>query len=366
MFFEGKLEETRMAIDQMNESERIVVWGTGRHTDELMKYTKLLLYPNVMFASRDHSDDLYFGRAITETSELDLNGIDSIVISSYKFQDEIEKEIRNKKFSGKIIKFYNTGSESEFYLMPHSDSKKGFYVQGDYASWEEAKKHADGYDNQVILDKVYRATLEVMNGKAKYERDSVVFYDTAYTYHLLTLIGVICSLKDTINVVDVGGALGSLYWQNKDFLDVYEGKNILWEIVEHPNYVKCGREKIQHEKINFWDDLSDIQRADIVIFSGVLQCIKDYEVMVKKAIKLRPKYILIDRTMFSVRSRIAIQYADETICTNAYPIKIFEETEILQLMEGYHLKVQFPSCVDGIFYVDRQRVDVKCMIFELE
>ncbi len=43
MFFEEKLEEIRMAIDQMNESERIVVWGTGRHTDELMKYTKALI-----------------------------------------------------------------------------------------------------------------------------------------------------------------------------------------------------------------------------------------------------------------------------------------------------------------------------------
>lgn len=366
MFFEEKLEEIRMAIDQMNESERIVVWGTGRHTDELMKYTKISLYPNLMFTSRDHSDDLYFGRAIIESSELDLNGIDSVVISSYKFQDEIEKEIRNKEFSGKIIKFYTTGNESEFYLMPHLESKKGFYVQGDFASWEEAKEHADGYDNRVILDKVYKATLEVMNGKAKYERDSVVFYETAYTYHLLTLIGVICSRKDTINVIDVGGALGSLYWQNKDFLDAYEGKNILWKIVEHPNYVKCGREKIQNDKISFWYGLNDIQDADIVIFSGVLQCVKDYKEMIKEAVKLRPKYILIDRTMFSVRSRIAIQYAGETICKNAYPIKIFEEAEILHLMEGYRLKAQFPSCVDGVFYVDRQRVDVQCMLFELE
>lgn len=352
MFFEEKLEEIRTAINQISINENVLVWGTGRHTDELLKYTRLSLYHNLMYISMDNINDIYFGRPVVSKREVDWRKIDYIIISSYKFQNEIEYEIKNSGFDKKIIKFYEEKEEGEFYRLPHRDYNHGWYIQGNYRTWEEAKENSEGYDNPNILEKVYHSTVEVINGTASYERDSVLFYEPAYTYHLLTLIGILCSYKEVINVVDVGGALGSLYWQNKVILDEYKDKKILWKIVEQPNYVQCGREKIQNKQISFYEQLEDVGNADIIIFSSVLQYVENYGEIIREAINLKPKYILVDRTFFSNNSRIVVEYVGENICKGSYPARIFKEQELSDLMSGYRLKVKFPPFVGNDFYLE--------------
>lgn len=366
MFFEEKLKEINTILEQIDKEENILIWGIGQHTNELLKYTDLLLYKNLIFTSQDNTGDRYFGRPVISKLDLDFNKIDCIIISSCKYQNEIEEDIRNIGFNKKVIKFYQKVTEGEFFCLPHYDDKNGFYVQGNYSTWEEADNSGGGYDKPGILKKVYEATIEVINGSAAYERDSVLFYEPKYTFHLLTLIGVLYSQKATIHIIDVGGALGSLYWQNKHILDQYEGKKFYWKVIEQPNYVQCGRKNIQNENISFEEEIDEVDNADIVIFSGVLQYIDNYSEMIKKAVNLKPRYILVDRIWTAEKGRIAVEYVNENICEGSYPARVFEESEILHQMKGYDLKVKFPSCVDHYFYVEGQRVDVQCMIFELK
>lgn len=366
MFFEDKLEEIEAIVSQIKDEERVLIWGMGRHTDELLKHTRLPQHHDLMFTSKDGINGLYFGRSAVCIEKLDFERIDCIVISSCKFQDEIEQMIITTGFRKKVIKLYKTSMEGEFFRLPHRGVKEGFYVQGNYKTWNEAKKDARGYEDPAILEKVYHAVKKVMDGNAAYERDSAVFYKTAYTYHLMTLIGVLCSQKDVINIVDVGGALGSLYWQNRDILNEYTGKRFVWKVVEQSNYVQCGRANIQNDILSFWEDIEEIGSADIIIFSGVLQYVENYAEMLRKAVNLRPKYILVDRTFVSGEGRIAVEYVGDGICKGSYPVRIFEVTEIRSLLEGYCLKVDFPSYSDREFYIGSQRVEVKCMVFELE
>ena len=60
-------------------------------------------------------------------------------------------------------------------LLRLSSLKKGVRWSGDYDSWTEAQKASTGYDGKVILNKVKDSLLRVKNGKAAYERDSVLF-----------------------------------------------------------------------------------------------------------------------------------------------------------------------------------------------
>ena len=46
---------------------------------------------------------------------------------------------------------------------------------GNFSSWEEATQASTGYDSDVIFNKVKNALLEVKEGRAVYERDSVIF-----------------------------------------------------------------------------------------------------------------------------------------------------------------------------------------------
>lgn len=366
MFFEEKLEQINNIINQIDKEKRILVWGMGLHTDELMKYTNLLSFPNLMFTGKGKLREGIFGKLVVRISELDLDEIDCIVISSWKFQEEIEETIKAKGFKNKIIKLYQTEVEGEFFRLPHLDEREGIYFEGNYPTWRAAENTASGYDAPEILEKVYTTTLKVINGEAKYERDSVAFYETAYTYHLMMVIGILCSQKETINIIDYGGALGSLYWQNKEILDEYVNNKFFWHIVEQSNYVQCGRTGIQNENISFWDSIDEVERADLVIFSGVLQYLENYKEVIQKVVQLKPKYILVDRTFVAKNSRIVVQHVNQDIYEGAYPAKIFGESEIADLLNEYRLLVEFPSFVDSDEFVDGMIVKIKGMIFKLK
>lgn len=367
MFFEEKLEVINKLVNEINPESTILVWGTGLHTDELMKHTKLSTFSNLIFTSKEYRKGTYYGRTLRSKHELDFCAIDCIVISSWKFQNEIEQEIKECGFTKKVIKFYQKGKEGDFFRLPHLKDSNTYYAYyaGDYNTWESAcDVFGGGYDNPSILTKVYDATLQVLNGDAKYERDSCLFYDSSYTYHILTLIGILSSQKQTISVLDFGGALGSLYWQNKEMLEKFDGRNILWQIVEQPNYVKCGREKIQTEQLTFWESIEEIERADLVIFSGVLQYLKNYKEIISKAIKLKPSYILIDRLGVAEKGRITRQYVDKRIYKALCPVRIFEKSEIVSLVEGYCLKAEFLSFIDRDAYLDGMKIESRGMIFQ--
>lgn len=128
---------------------------------------------------------------------------------------------------------------------------------------------------------------------------------------------------------------------------------------------QSGREKIQDGKISFWGKIENAGNADIVVLSGVLQYVENYKGMAAATVNVRPRYIVLDRTPVAENSRIAVEYVSEEICKSSYPVRIFRETEIMGLMEGYSLKVKFHSLVDHDFYIEDQKVDMICMIFEL-
>ena len=41
----------------------------------------------------------------------------------------------------------------------------------EYTKWEEALKDSKGYNDDIIINKVYEAALQVVNGKASFERE---------------------------------------------------------------------------------------------------------------------------------------------------------------------------------------------------
>src|SRR4051812_118767 len=58
--------------------------------------------------------------------------------------------------------------------------------EGEFSSWAEAAAQCTGYDGADILDKVLMAAIKVKTGKAKFERDSVVFNHIEYDWPVLS------------------------------------------------------------------------------------------------------------------------------------------------------------------------------------
>jgi putative methyltransferase (TIGR04325 family) len=77
-------------------------------------------------------------------------------------------------------------------------------------------------------------------------------------------------------VLDFGGALGSHYFQNKEFLKPIKIKK--WIVVEQERYVKVGKEKIADGVLDFARSIDEIDHANILIASSVIQYLeKPYE-----------------------------------------------------------------------------------------
>src|SRR4051794_32795642 len=78
---------------------------------------------------------------------------------------------------------------------------------GDYPSWSAARAASSGYDDGGVLERVKTAALAVKEGRAVYERDSVLFDEVQYSWPLLAgLMWIAARSRGRLEVLDFGGA----------------------------------------------------------------------------------------------------------------------------------------------------------------
>jgi putative methyltransferase (TIGR04325 family) len=217
---------------------------------------------------------------------------------------------------------------------------------GNYASWEEAKQLCTGYEADAILKKVRASVLKVKNGEAVYERDSVTFDKMQYSWPLLScLFKIGVEHGNRLSVVDFGGSLGSSYFQNRDFL---KGLQLEWSVVEQEHFVKCGQQEIADEQLKFYYTIEDClkeRQPNVLLLSGVLQCLdRPYE-WIEDFLKFNFNYIIIDRTAFVKNSQdiLTIQEVHEPIYEASYPAWFFNTDTFIKQFENYKVICDFDS-----------------------
>ena len=226
-------------------------------------------------------------------------------------------------------------------------SKYGWH--GDYSSWEEAKKHCSGYDDEAILEKVKESLLKVKNGEAVYERDSVLFDKIEYSWPLLSGILLAASInKGQLSVVDFGGSLGSTYFQNRKFINLLE--NVRWNIIEQPHFVKEEKLHFQDERLHFYGDIESCvkkEKPNVLILSSILCYLeKPYEIL-ENLLSYNLPFVIVDRTPFHTKGydRITIQRVPPWIYRASYPCWIFDKGKFLTFFneKGYILIEEFDA-----------------------
>lgn len=222
--------------------------------------------------------------------------------------------------------------------------------EGDYASWKEALKVSKGeYSLPNIMQKTLDSTLKVKNGEAVFERDSFIFDKIQYSYPLLScLFKVAVENNNELKVLDFGGALGSHYFQNKEFLKPVKIKS--WTVVEQSHYVEVGNEKIADEILTFKNSIDEVDNANVLILSSVLQYLENPYDWIDNFVKKSVEYILIDRTSFSKekRNRLTLQNIPPQIYDSQFPVWFLNEEEFLdKFKEKYDLILDFDSTIDN-------------------
>ena len=223
-------------------------------------------------------------------------------------------------------------------LLP--GSKYGWF--GDYANWALAKAQTTGYDDGLILNKVKNALLKVKNGEAVYERDSVIFDEIQYSWGALA--GLLYTASHTatcLTVLDFGGSLGSGYFQNRKALA--NVKDLSWNIVEQPHFVKAGIENFQNNELRFYENIEAYSIAhpntDVLLLSSVIQYIPNPFPLLKELIAINANSIIIDITTFTNQGRdiITVQKVPPVIYDASYACWFFDKDKFVDffIQNGY-------------------------------
>ena len=203
--------------------------------------------------------------------------------------------------------------------------KSGWF--GDYPSWQAAEKDCDGYDSAAITARVVEATRQVRDGKAAFERDSVLFFEEELDTSLLNILGKIrvdLGEKPLI-VLDFGGALGSTYWQHRR---VFEAWNILWIVVEQAHFVEIGQREFENAQLKFAFTIEaacEKETPHIVLFNSVLQYLETPYTFFEAVEKQNIPSLFIGRTptFEGEKDRIMQQIVPPKIYKASYPSWVF-------------------------------------------
>lgn len=234
-----------------------------------------------------------------------------------------------------------------------ASSRSGIRFQGGYATWEQALQASSSYDDRSILWKVKDATLKVKRGDAAYERDSVLFDRTEYSWPVVTgLMWAASQHGGRVSVLDFGGSLGSSYFQNRALLN--ELSDVRWAVVEQHHYVTCGRKHIEDERLKFFDTIGECAaelKPNVALLSSVLQYLREYETVVKALTDLGPTVIVLDRTIVNLKGQKAIyvQHVPVSIYPATYPCYSLPEISLVADFRGcgYELVSDFDSLPFG-------------------
>ena len=179
--------------------------------------------------------------------------------------------------------------------------RKQLSFEGSYSTWQEALEAAGGYDMPAILERVRSAALNVRDGKAVFERDSVCFYNEEYRWSTLAcLLRIAAENGGRLRVLDFGGSLGSFWFQHrKHFQNLPE---VRWAVVEQPHYVRCGNEEFTNGTLEFYATIEECLKSgsvDVIFVSSVLQYLPEPYVWLQRFAESGVRYLLLDRTPFT-------------------------------------------------------------------
>ena len=210
----------------------------------------------------------------------------------------------------------------------------GAVFSGDFSSWAEARAASGGYDADVIFEKTLTAARAVRDGRAAWERDTVLFHEPVCHQPLLdALRHAAGAAGGRLAVLDFGGALGSTWWQHRAWLsDLAE---VRWSVVEQPQFVAAGQREFANGPLRFYETIDGCcaaERPGVALLSSVLPYLEDPHALVQDIARRDFRHVIIDRTGFvgRGRDRLTVQRVPASIYEASYPCWFFDREKLLR------------------------------------
>lgn len=239
---------------------------------------------------------------------------------------------------------------------------------GDFDSWDAAQKSCSGYDGDAILQRVLAAMLQVKSGAAAQERDGFLFDTPQHNWPVLAALFAASARADgDFRVVDIGGALGTSYFQFRRFRPDMPAPD--WCVVEQKHFVEAGQKQIAEGGLRFVDDISAAMqgaRAHVALLSSSLQYFDAPLEALKKIVAASPEVIIFDRTPISVKQRtsLTVQRVPKHIYHASYPMWVFAQRDLADILSADYQLVQQTVNDEGRFSCKGNMFDFKGLVWE--
>jgi putative methyltransferase (TIGR04325 family) len=254
-----------------------------------------------------------------------------------------------KQIAPPFLLFISRKIKEKLLMRGGANFSHGGFKYG-FDSFDTASKYVfslglGGYEEDLFIEKLNRAAGLVRDGKAIYERDTVIFERIEYAWELLACLLLVSQRKEHIEIVDFGGGLGTSYRQNCAMLNL-AGIKTVWTVIEQTKLVRIGKSEFENDFLRFIPSLSEIdtREIDAVLFGSSLCYLEDPYEILNQTFLLGPRYIIFDRTPFMYVSddKVAVQFVPESIYKAAFPIRTFSVSKFKHFMnQEYELIVQW-------------------------
>jgi putative methyltransferase (TIGR04325 family) len=235
-----------------------------------------------------------------------------------------------------------------------------------YDTWKSAAEFSGSYENPSIVGKVRRATLDQVENKVKFSMDGFGMDKIHYSWPVTASLMCIQNIDNRISVLDIGGGLGTLYFQNIRFVEISGG---VFEVcvLEQDKYCRVADEVLSHYPIKFVRNLQELDpnfHPNIIHFGSSIPYIENINEIILEVLTLNPQYILIDRTpMSSLDYDIySIEYPPPHLYGKiSYPLRIlsqknffnkyFKDYEVIEEWDSLHQP--YPNSISKGFFLRR-------------
>lgn len=241
---------------------------------------------------------------------------------------------------------------------------------GRYTDWAEAKQHCNGYDDAAILQKVIQATRQVKDRDDIFERDGRITEEPSRSWPMLAQLLRIAAMNgNSLKVLDVGGSLGSVYFQHRALLGHIA--NLRWCVVEQPHYVEAGKKEIGNDILRFYPDAHTMIAAegqpDVLLLSCVLPYVEDPYLFLNTLMQLKIPVLIVDDTYFNPASgdRLTIQKVPPIYYEASYPAWFLDHEKVkATVREHYTIETEYRN--EQCLYLYGEKVDYRGFVSRLK
>jgi len=217
------------------------------------------------------------------------------------------------------------------------DYHHGYYEE--YESYEAALRQTIGYEAESVIKnasvKAARFVQDIQKDEASLDelsRDLIAAFGIAN-------LDIQAGSGTPLRVLDWGGALGKYYYVFRRFFP--DDVSLAWTVLETPSMADEGQRSFQTEELRFVSDpalLPGVGPFDIILASGVIQCLDRPEQRFADLCELNHRFFLVNRFPAAGfdRDRITLFTVPRRKYKLPHPVWFFSEKKWMSLFEKEH------------------------------